>query len=67
MNDEFDEIRAERESGYSRRRHNESPHAGLWKQIAIGVWVGLVAAGATGMLFWAAVANMVLSGLQFKG
>lgn len=66
MNKDFDEIRAEREGSFSRRRQAEDANSGLWKHIAIGVWLGMAAAGATGLLFWAVVARVVLSGMQFQ-
>ena len=44
MRDRFDEIRAERDVHSGEPVvYNRDPHAGLWKQIALGIVVGYLA------------------------
>jgi len=46
MRDRFDEIRAERDvHSVEPAVYNRDPHAGLWKQIALGIVVGYLALG----------------------
>ncbi|WP_312958333.1 hypothetical protein [Stutzerimonas nitrititolerans] len=41
MRDDFDNIRAERETPYRATATSSNKYAGLWKQIAIGIVVGI--------------------------
>ena len=46
MRERFDEIRAERDvHSVEPVGYNRDPHAGLWKQIALGIVVGYLALG----------------------
>jgi len=40
------------------------PHAGLWKQIALGIVVGYLALGLISAVGWAVFARFALGGLQ---
>lgn len=65
MRDRFDEIRAERDvHAVEPVVYNRDPHAGLWKQIALGIVVGYLALGLISAVGWAAFARFALGGLQ---
>jgi hypothetical protein len=63
MKDDFDNIRAERDVPFSRQQPSTS-HAGLWKQIALGIFVGFGALTVIGAVGWVLVAKWLLSSLQ---
>jgi len=44
--------------------YNRDPHAGLWKQIALGIVVGYLALGLISAVGWAVFARFALGGLQ---
>lgn len=44
--------------------YNRNPHAGLWKQIALGIVVGYLALGLISAVGWAVFARFALGGLQ---
>lgn len=65
MRDSFDNIRAERETPF--RSVATTPfnqHAGLWKQIAIGIVVGHLTLGLIGTVVWMVAAQMLVGDLQ---
>ena len=64
MRERFDEIRAERDvHSVEPVVYNRDPHAGLWKQIALGI-VGYLALGLISAVGWAVFARFALGGLQ---
>ncbi len=66
MRDDFDDIRAERDrpvrSGSST---HSNPHAGLWKQIALGLVVGWVVIAVLSVLGWTVFGHLALGTLKF--
>lgn len=66
MRDDFENIRAERDVPAHRMTPQSERYSGLWKQIALGVFVGFGLLGATGMLAWFLLARIALSSLQFN-
>ena len=52
MRDDFDNIRAERETPYRTAATPANQHAGLWKQIALGIVVGHLSLGLIGAVVW---------------
>ena len=52
MRDDFDNIRAERETPYRTISTQTNQHAGLWKQIALGIMVGHLSLGLIGAVIW---------------
>ncbi|MCF0014345.1 hypothetical protein LZ639_03290 [Pseudomonas stutzeri] len=65
MRERFDEIRAERDvHSVEPVVYNRDPHAGLWKQIALGIVVGYLALGLISAVGWAVFARLALGGLQ---
>lgn len=52
MRDDFDNIRAERETPYRTAATPANQHAGLWKQIALGIMVGHLSLGLIGAVIW---------------
>jgi hypothetical protein len=67
MRDRFDEIRAERDvHSVEPVVYNRDPHAGLWKQIALGIVVGYLALGLISAVGWAVFARFALGGLQLS-
>ena len=65
MRERFDEIRAERDvRSVEPVVYNRDPHAGLWKQIALGIVVGYLALGLISAVGWAVFARFALGGLQ---
>lgn len=65
MRDDFDNIRAERETPYRTAATSSNKYAGLWKQIAIGIVVGHVSLGLIGAVVWMVAAQLLLNGLSF--
>ncbi|WP_312343055.1 hypothetical protein [Stutzerimonas nitrititolerans] len=65
MRDDFDNIRAERETPYRTAVTSSNKYAGLWKQIAIGIVVGHVSLGLIGAVVWMVAAQLLLNGLSF--
>ncbi len=65
MRDDFDNIRAERETPY-RTAATTPPkqYAGLWKQIAIGIVVGHLSLGLMGAVIWMVAAQLLVGDLQ---
>lgn len=65
MRDDFDNIRAERETPYRTAAATPSnQYAGLWKQIAIGIVVGHLSAGLIGAVVWMVAAQLLVGDLQ---
>lgn len=65
MRDDFDNIRAERETPYRTSTATQSNHyAGLWKQIAIGIVVGHFSLGLIGAVVWMVAAQVFVGDLQ---
>ena len=66
MKDDFDNIRAERETPYRANATTPSPHshAGLWKQIAIGIVVGHLSLGLIGAVIWMVAAQLLVGDVQ---
>lgn len=65
MRDHFDEIRAERDvHAVEPVVYNRDPHAGLWKQIALGIVVGYLALGVLSAVGWAVAVRFAMGGLQ---
>ncbi len=65
MRDSFDNIRAERETPYRTAANPSSnQHAGLWKQIAIGIVVGHLSLGLMGAVVWMVAAQVLVGDLQ---
>lgn len=65
MRDEFDDIRAERDRPLRSSQSSANPHAGLWKQIALGIIVGYVVLGVLTAIGWAVTAHLVLGNVKF--
>lgn len=64
MRDSFDNIRAERETPYRPAATQTNQHAGLWKQIAIGIVVGHLSLGLIGAVVWMVAAHLLVGDLQ---
>ncbi|MCQ4251564.1 hypothetical protein NA644_19830 [Pseudomonas stutzeri] len=65
MRDDFDNIRAERETPYRPAATAPSnQYAGLWKQIAIGIVVGHLSLGLIGAVVWMVAAQLLVGDLQ---
>jgi ABC-type transport system involved in cytochrome c biogenesis permease component len=65
MRERFDEIRAERDvHAVEPVVYNRDPHAGLWKQIALGIVVGYLALGVLSAVGWAVAVRFAMGGLQ---
>ena len=65
MRERFDEIRAERDvRSVEPVVYNRDPHAGLWKQIAIGIIVGYSVLGIISAVAWMIIARFMLGGLS---
>ncbi|WP_313241549.1 hypothetical protein [Stutzerimonas kunmingensis] len=65
MRDRFDEIRAERDvHSVEPAVYSRDPHAGLWKQIALGIVVGYLALGLISAVGWAVFVRFALGSLQ---
>lgn len=65
VRDDFDDIRAERERPLRGTPSSSNPHAGLWKQIALGIVVGYVVLGVLTAIGWAVTAHLVLGTMKF--
>ncbi len=65
MRDDFDNIRAERETPYRATATSSNKYAGLWKQIAIGIVVGHLSLGLIGAVVWMVAAQFLPNGLSF--
>ncbi len=65
MRDDFDNIRAERETPYRITATSSNKYAGLWKQIAIGIVVGHLSLGLIGAVVWMVAAQFLPNGLSF--
>jgi len=65
MRDDFDNIRAERETPYRTAATSSNKYAGLWKQIAIGIVVGHLSLGLIGAVLWMVAAQFLPNGLLF--
>jgi hypothetical protein len=65
MRDEFENIRAEREtSPLPRQQLPANSYAGLWKQIALGIIVGYSVVGILSAVGWLVFAKLALGALQ---
>lgn len=64
MRDDFDNIRAERETPYRTAATQPNKHAGLWKQIALGIVVGHLSLGLIGAVVWMVAAQLFVGDLQ---
>lgn len=65
MRDSFDDIRAERETPYRTSAAIPSKqHAGLWKQIAIGIVVGHLSLGLIVTVAWMIAAQLLVGDMQ---
>jgi hypothetical protein len=64
MRDNFDDIRAERETPYRTLANQPNKHAGLWKQIAIGIVIGHLSLGLIGAVVWLVAAQFLLGHVQ---
>ncbi|MCG6541498.1 hypothetical protein MCB86_15580 [Pseudomonas sp. KSR10] len=65
MRDDFDNIRAERETPYRTASTTPSKqYAGLWKQIAIGIVVGHLSLGLMGAVIWMVAAQLLIGDIQ---
>ena len=60
MTDDFDNIRVERETPYRPAAAQTNQHAGLWKQIAIGIAVGHLSLGLIGVAVWMMAAQLLV-------
>ncbi len=61
--DDFDDLRAERDMP-THYRNEPNRHAGLWKQIAIGIIVGYSVLGIISAVDWMIIARFMLGGLS---
>ena len=67
MRDDFESIRAERDLALPRAGSTEkSRHAGLWKQIALGIVVGYSVLGLLGAAGWWIALQLASGGLQIS-
>lgn len=64
MRDDFDNIRAERETPYRTAASQTNKYAGLWKQIAVGIVVGHLSLGLIGAVVWMIAAQLLVGDLQ---
>jgi uncharacterized protein (DUF2062 family) len=65
MRDDFDNIRAERETPYRTAAAAPSnQYTGLWKQIAIGIVVGHLSLGLMGAVIWMVAAQLLVGDIQ---
>lgn len=65
MRDDFDNIRAERETPYRIAATTPSnQYAGLWKQIAIGIVVGHLSLGLIGAAVWMVAVQLMVGDVQ---
>jgi hypothetical protein len=61
--DDFDDLRAERDMP-THYRNEPNRHAGLWKQIAIGIIVGYSVLGIISAVAWMIIARFMLGDLS---
>lgn len=61
--DDFDDLRAERDMP-THYRNEPNRHAGLWKQIAIGIVVGYSVLGIISAVAWMIIARFMLGDLS---
>ena len=61
--DDFDDLRAERDVPMH-YRNERNRHAGLWKQIALGIVVGYSVLGIISVVAWMIIARVMLGGLS---
>ena len=66
MRDDFDNIRAERETPYRPTVTPSARYTGLWKQIAIGIVVGHLSLGLIGAVGWLVAAQWLTGNLQLS-
>lgn len=66
MRDDFDNIRAERDVPTHRMTSQVERYSGLWKQIALGIFVGFGLLGVVGTLAWFLLAKLALGTLQIN-
>ncbi len=64
MRDDFDDIRAERDRPVRANSGGANLHAGLWKQIALGIVVGYLVLGVLSVIGWSVFAHLVLGTLK---
>ena len=64
MRDDFDNIRAERETPYRPAASQTNQYAGLWKQIALGIVVGHLSLGLFGFILWMIAVQLFIGDLQ---
>lgn len=65
MKDDFDNIRAERETPYrSVTATPSNQYAGLWKQVAIGIVVGHLSLGLIGAVVWMIAVQVLVGDFQ---
>ncbi|MCQ4314256.1 hypothetical protein NAV33_20520 [Pseudomonas stutzeri] len=60
MRDDFDNLRAERETPYRPAATQANQHAGLWKQTVIGIVVGHLSLGLSGAVIWMVAAQLLV-------
>lgn len=66
MRDDFDDIRAERDRPVrSGGTSHTNPHAGLWKQIALGIVVGWAVIAVLSVLGWTVFGHLAFGTLTF--
>ncbi|MGL4316873.1 MAG: hypothetical protein ACRCTL_09725 [Pseudomonas sp.] len=65
MKDTFENIRAERDTPLYRHTQPHN-HAGLWKQIALGIVVGYGALGILGAMGWLVFLKLAMGTLQIS-
>lgn len=65
MRDDFDDIRAERDRPVRSGNGGANQHAGLWKQIALGIVVGYLVIGVLSVIGWSVFAHLALGTLKF--
>jgi len=64
MRHDFDNIRAEREMPHRSVAAQTNSHAGLWKQIAIGIVVGHLSLGLIGAAVWMVAVQLLVGDMQ---
>jgi uncharacterized protein (DUF2062 family) len=65
MRDDFDNIRAERETPYRTANNQANKYSGLWKQIALGIVVGHLSLGLIGAVIWMVAMQLFFGSVQF--
>lgn len=64
--DDFDNIRAEREMPYRPAPSSANKYPGLWKQIALGIVVGHLSLGLIGFVLWLIATHFFMGNLQLS-